>query len=492
VSGQTATRGMSVAPTVLIGASLLLGLGIVSSPLLTLAICGSFALAFSVGRSARPLLVVFLLFIIFQDPLVVFVGGETTPAGVVVKRLDEVLILLLGSWCLLSSRRVHAVLTHRPIALCLACCYAGLLLSTAFHPTGWVPAAIDFALFSKPFLIFLIGVSAAPEDSVIAAGRDRILIVMVSSVLFGLVFLMAPQLQDAYVGFLQNRDERMGFLSAQGFFINPGTFSWFAAATFGLCYAAYLVYQRAPYLVAAVVTGGLTVLSWRRKSILAILGMILISMLLRSRRGARVRALIMVLLIAMIGITVFAPYAIELWSATVREYGGPDPLVAARNALYYTSVLIARDHFPLGLGLASFGSHASKLYYSDAYQAYGLTNVWGLSPTTANFITDTYWPMVLGEGGVLSLVSFFGFFYVLFRTTWRVARAPVATPEFAYLVTSALLLFTGSVVESTASHAYGSSMNATLGLMPLGMLMGRLVDDSGAFVPGQRRDERID
>jgi hypothetical protein len=467
-------------PVILLVLSLALGLGIVVSPLLTLGLFVSVIVLFGLSRSPRPLLIAFLLLIVFQDPLEVIAGGEDTFIGLLVKRSDEAIILVLGTWCLLFSRRVHALLRDLPVATCVVGCYATLLLSTAICPTGWIPAGVDLMLFSKPFLIFLIGVSAAPSDRDIAAIRDPLLIGMVAIVVFGIVFLVAPQLQDAYVGELQNPDERMGFLSAQGFFLNPGTYSWFSAATFGVCYGAYLVYHRTRFLLASIVTGSFVVLSWRRKSILAVLAMILVSMLLRSRRGTRVRGLTMLLLIAIIGITLLAPYAVGLWRTTVLEYGGPDPLAAARTALYYTSVLIARDHFPLGTGLASFGSHASKLYYSDTYQDYGLSNVWGLSPTASNFITDTYWPMVLGEGGVICLASYLGFLYLLVRTAWKTARVPATTPERALLVISALLLLVGSVVESTASHAYGSSMNATLGLMPVGMLLGRLQDDTGS------------
>jgi hypothetical protein len=296
---------------------------------------------------------------------------------------------------------------------------------------------------------------------------------MLAVVVFGAVFLLAPSLQDAYIGALRHPDERLGLTSAQGFFIGPGSYSWFAAATFAVCYAAYLAYQRHAYLVCAMVAGLFTALSWRRKSILAVLGMIFIALVLRSRRGTRSRALALILLTALVGVTVFAPYAIGLWSNTVREYGRADPFATARTALYYTSVLIARDHFPLGTGLASFGSHASKLYYSPIYEEYGLSQMWGLSPQTPFFITDTYWPMVLAEGGAVTLLFYWSFMALVYRRTWSIARAPAQSADHAFLTFCALFLLTGSVLESTASHFYGASLQATLALLPAGILLGR-------------------
>src|SRR6185436_21024610 len=111
-----------------------------------------------------------------------------------------------------------------------------------------------------------------------------------------------------------------------------------------------------------------------------------------------------------------------LWSITMTEYGGDNPYENARSALYHTSILIARDHFPLGTGLATFGSHASKLFYSRVYSDYGISEVYGLSPRDSNFITDTFWPMVAGEGGVICLLAYAGFFWLLLAASWRAAR----------------------------------------------------------------------
>jgi hypothetical protein len=466
-----------VMPTLLVLACLF-GVGIVYSPTATLMAVLGIALAIALAVSARPLLVAFLLLIVFQDLLRVLTGGDDTTLGFLIRRFDEVLILVLGGLCLISSRTSRTFLQQRIVAVTLIGCYTCFIISSALHPLGWIPTIVDVCLFSKPFLILCIGASIALSDSEILAARNRIIGVMLSVVLFGLVFLVAPNLQDAYIGDVRAPDERLGLLSAQGFFIGPGSYSWFCAATFGVCYAAYLAFQRNAFAVATAIAGLFTILSWRRKSIVAIVAILLIALAVRTRPGSRVRAVALLAIVMLIGFTFFAPYAAGLWADTVREYGGSPHHLAGRTALYVTSVSIARDYFPFGAGFASFGSHASKLYYSPLYERYGLATTWGFAPHSSYFITDTYWPMVLAEGGVLALGFYAVFAGFLFRQVWVLTRAPAKSEAHAFLALSSLFLLTGSFVESTTSHFYGATLHATLGLLPGAVLIGRTLRES--------------
>jgi hypothetical protein len=212
-------------------------------------------------------------------------------------------------------------------------------------------------------------------------------------------------------------------------------------------------------------------LSWRRKSIAGLAIMLFIAVIVGSDgQRRRLRAVAATALLLLSAGIVLAPYFGQVVSYTVREYGGFDPLSNARLALHYTSVLIARDHFPLGAGLASFGSYASRLYYSPTYVAYGLSNIWGLSPQFSGFITDTFWPMVLGEGGVLTLACYGTFLFLLLRAAWGAARSPDSTSERRFLALFVLFVLMGSLLESTSSHIYDATMQSALVMMPAGAL----------------------
>ena len=479
----TAARRLTAAPlSVLVPLCALAGMCLALWPVASAAAIFVGVSLTILATTAYPLMAAFFLFLVFQDPLQVLAGGETG-WGLVVKRTDEPLVILLGLGYLVMNRSVQASLGYRKLGLMIGLCFSGLLLSS-IPVKDWFPASVDLALFSKPFFLFMIGLGLSLKPEGLHRRLDVVLWVMLACIAFGLIFLAMPRWQDAYVGDIRPPDERLGFLSAQGFFLGPGTYSWFAAATFAIAYAAYLAYKRMFYLTAALTSAAFVALSWRRKSIIAVMAMILVSLLVRGTRGSRARSFAVLALSAALIVTVFAPYVGALWASTMREYGNADPYSSARGALYYTSVLIVRDHFPFGAGLASFASHASKLYYSSVYTEYGLSTIYGLSPVNSDYITDTFWPMVLGEGGLFCLAGYVAFFGMLVGATWTAARRAGNDPLHAFIATAALLLLVGSLLESIASHIYGSSLQAALVLVPAGIAWRAERDRAAASAPG--------
>jgi hypothetical protein len=418
----------------------------------------------------RPWLVLFIAFLVVQDPLRLIFGGDTTTIGFFVKRSDEVALYALSAWVLLSSRLMRRALSAHGIGLVILACYLAMIASSLLAGVHLLPALLDLALFSKPFLLFAIGTSVVLEPREVERGLRPTLIMMLAVVLFALVFMAFPGLQESYIGDVRGPDMRVGLVSAQGFFDGPGPYSWFCAATFAIAYSAYLSFGRVFYLYAAGISGLFTLIAWRRKSIIGVVAMLILAAVLHGRltRQNRLRAVVIVGLVAMLAATVLAPYLGGLWAFTVREYA-TDPYSTARFALHYTSVLIAADNFPFGTGLASFASHASRVFYSDVYYHYGLTNVWGLSPQFPEFITDTFWPMVLGEGGVAALVAYLGFFVALGSQFWHGAKQADISREHRFLLLAACFLLVGSISESTSSHVYDSTMQSALVMIPVGM-----------------------
>lgn len=80
----------------------------------------------------------------------------------------------------------------------------------------------------------------------------------------------------------------------------------------------------------------------------------------------------------------------------------------ARVALTYTSVSIAKDNFPFGVGFGQYGSPTSRDENSPVYAEYGINTVWGLTNEDGdkNFMCDTFWPMILGETGAIGSVIY--------------------------------------------------------------------------------------
>lgn len=134
----------------------------------------------------------------------------------------------------------------------------------------------------------------------------------------------------------------------------------------------------------------------------------------------------------------------------------------ARTELTRASIEVAFDYFPLGAGFATFGSNvtASAPYYSSLYYEYGLSDVWGLTPDGATFLSDTFWPIILGQFGLFGLLVFLLLLFALFKICYERAGRSAASVVccFAYLLIS-------STSESALFNPLAIGFALTLGIV---------------------------
>ena len=86
---------------------------------------------------------------------------------------------------------------------------------------------------------------------------------------------------------------------------------------------------------------------------------------------------------------------------------------AARTYMYYTSFEMFGRLFPFGSGFGTFGTDASGRYYSPLYYKYGLNFIYGCRPddyqTDHSFFMDTFFPVVIGQFGIIGTLLFIKF-----------------------------------------------------------------------------------
>lgn len=122
---------------------------------------------------------------------------------------------------------------------------------------------------------------------------------------------------------------------------------------------------------------------------------------------------------------------------------------SARLALLTTAVQIAKDYFPIGVGFAAFGSTYSAEFYSPIYALYGINNIYGLRISNTSFISDSFWPMILGQTGIIGLLCII---YVLFKMLKDIQKIRHYQNEYL----AALLVFCYFLVSSTSEAAFVS------------------------------------
>ncbi len=133
-----------------------------------------------------------------------------------------------------------------------------------------------------------------------------------------------------------------------------------------------------------------------------------------------------------------------------------------RNALTTTGFKIANDYFPIGAGFGTFGSYVSGEYYSPIYVKYKIDTVWGLEKKNVVFISDTFWPMIMGQFGYVGLISYvilvISFFFLIKRIL------SINTNYFFFALTPYLYLIISSTAESSFSNYYSCSLFIMIGL----------------------------
>lgn len=163
------------------------------------------------------------------------------------------------------------------------------------------------------------------------------------------------------------------------------------------------------------------------------------------------------------GISIMAVVAIWLnWEKFSMYFIGGMQDEQVRTLMYVVSLYLAKDYFPFGSGLGTFGTDASAMYYSPIYRQYGLDRVWGCMPgdygTDHSFFMDTFYPVIVGEMGVAGIVCFFAFFIKRWKTVSKLGTTNKKT---------FLILLTYVAIENIASSSFMGSTT-----IPIMLLMG--------------------
>lgn len=88
---------------------------------------------------------------------------------------------------------------------------------------------------------------------------------------------------------------------------------------------------------------------------------------------------------------------------------------APRSLLYRYAFITSIACFPIGSGFGTYGSVMAAKYYSILYQNYGFQSLYGMSKDMTNFLLDSYYPMILGQFGILGCGVFFVFLYRILK-----------------------------------------------------------------------------
>lgn len=430
----------------------------------------------------KKTLVATLLGFLFQFLAVSVAGGRASFVGEALQTFDEGAIagLLVGA----CGRAAIAgrPLRFRPWLKWWALYMAAALASIALQHGGWTLGIVGIFLIAKGFVYAFAVQQVDWELADIALWRRALLGAFAVILAFSVPDILAPVPFRTALGFEAVVDVRAGVPSVVSLVGHPGGYGYAMGAAALIALASLLAERRRVWAWVALAFFAGAMLAFRRKTMLGlVVSAVLVAALMARRVDRRL------LLATVTGIVVLllplGAIIIPLLAEGARGYISADALTAqARTALYAGSALLAAQHMPFGVGVGRYGSAGSVAQYSDVYYEMGFNLIYGMSPTYSEFITDTFWPQVLGEAGVLGLVGYAGAIVSMLRASLVAAREEGQPSELLALRLFAPMIAVESLFESVASPTYGVAFPAALSCGLLALASSRWTHSpAGAF-----------
>lgn len=120
----------------------------------------------------------------------------------------------------------------------------------------------------------------------------------------------------------------------------------------------------------------------------------------------------------------------------------------ARALLLRYSFVTLAEYFPLGSGFGTYGSDIAATHYSELYTAYGFDNIYGMGKTNTIYMNDNYWPMILGQFGVIGTLLVIGILWFIHKEIYSSLKY---NKHLAFASTCAMLFL---LISSVASKSY--------------------------------------
>lgn len=216
-----------------------------------------------------------------------------------------------------------------------------------------------------------------------------------------------------------------------------------------MCNLVYFKYEKERFYILTLIMQILLIISTLRMKAIAFAAVSILLMIYIVKVNKKIKIL-NVLLVA--GVCILISYNQIIYYFTDDSF--------ARTALLETSFKIANDKFPLGTGFATFGSFFSGVNYSPVYELYGINNIWGLREDNPAFISDTFWPMIIGQFGYIGTILYMICIMLIFL---KIQKKYDKRNKNTYVAKILCLVYLG--ISSTSESAFVNSLAILLAVL---------------------------
>jgi hypothetical protein len=333
----------------------------------------------------------------------------------VAKKLDSATFLLIFLLSLL-------VVNHRfsqPLVVAFILFTSGLLLGLA----GILDSDVTFLLaFGQLFIdlkilmAIYLGYRIGLDSDAIRLISRFLFVTLLAATFCSLIQIFMPESYGALFpgAFLETYIQGTEIRRLVGVFFHPSDLGVFAALS-GIWFVGIkLAGLRFSYLNAGILIAVLLILfSGQRQELAGFIFALSLAFIYRYR-GQKMAAVFLMagVVLALILYGTWLPWLSELLISLTQEVNDADQVANPRLSLYRGAVYLAGQNFPLGVGLGGYGSSISLMGSGSAYFDSGISMLWWYE--LYDFLTDTYWAMIIAElGWVGSAMVLFSFLYLI-------------------------------------------------------------------------------
>ena len=387
-------------------------------------------------KNINSIMYIFFVFtiyiLIFQNLLQTYIKP--------IQYFDEILSLLFFPAFILFAKKDKLKMYDLILIVCLILLlFIGLYSNYKYNYQPITIALSDVILVYKFFLVYYL-FSIINSNNLIEKYSNNIVkhLKIITIVLFILTIMN-------YIFKIFPYTERYGIMSNRLFYSHP---TYLAAVCIFLLCSFILFYKKLntkyTYILMLII---LTTLRMKAIGFLVVFSLICLFVIKTNKQITFSKITIVAI------VCIFAVYnQIEYYFFETND--------SARQVLLVTSFKIANDHFPFGAGFGTYASHFSAQIYSPVYSLYNIQDTYGISRNNTSFISDSFWPMIIGQFGYIGSIC-----YVISLIIILIKIQKSFKQEEKYKYIAKIMAFSYLIIASTSEAAFVNTISIPLAIV---------------------------
>lgn len=389
-------------------------------------------------KNINSIMYIFFIFtiyiLIFQNLLQTYIKP--------IQYFDEILSLLFFPAFILFAKKDKLKMYDLILIVCLILLlFIGLYSNYKYNYQPITIALSDVILVYKFFLVYYL-FSIINSNNLIEKYSNNIVkhLKIITIVLFILTIMN-------YIFKIFPYTERYGIMSNRLFYSHP---TYLAAVCIFLLCSFILFYKKLntkyTYILMFII---LTTLRMKAIGFLVVFSLICLFVIKTNKKITFSKITIVAI------VCIFAVYnQIEYYFFETND--------SARQVLLVTSFKIANDHFPFGAGFGTYASHFSAQIYSPVYSLYNIQDTYGISRNNTSFISDSFWPMIIGQFGYIGSICYVISLIIILI---KIQRSFKQEEKYKYI--AKIMAISYLIIASTSEAAFVNTIS-----IPLAIIIG--------------------